>query len=310
MRIVFFGTGEFALPALKRLMKSGHEIAAVVTQPDRKRGRGWNVRPTPVKAFAEQVAPGIAIFQPERTSEEEFTMHLKDKNADLFVVIDYGQLLDKEVLQIPRKYCVNLHPSILPKYRGASPVNWAILNGEDETGNTVIRMDARMDAGNIILQETIAINSRENADDLEKRLSATGAELVIKALELIEAGKERFLEQDEKKATYAPKLKKEQGEVSWEAQAAEVIRKIRGMQPWPGAFTYLDGRCMKITEAVEDTAEAKGAKPGAVLNEKTFVVNTGEGAVRISRVQLDGKKVMTTEEFLRGHKLSAGTVLG
>ena len=309
MKIVFFGTGKFGLPALKKLLKSSHEVAAVVTAPDRKKGRGWNIQPMPVKAFLEQAAPGMDIFQPAKALEAAFIGSLKGIGADIFVVVDYGRLLGKEILEVPRKYCVNLHPSLLPRYRGASPVNWAILNGEEETGNTVIRMTERMDAGSIIMQETTKIGGDENVVDLLERLSRRGADLLSKALDAIEAGQERFREQDENAVSYAPKLEKKQGRIDWAASAPEIIRKVRGMQPWPGAFTYLDGRMIKILKAGPAGAGADAGTPGTVCGEGKFIVNTGSGAVRINILQLEGKKAMTSDEFLRGYRLRKGAML-
>ena len=310
MKIIFFGTGKFGLPALKKLIESGHEIAAVVTQPDRKRGRGWNVQPAPVKAFMEQISPGIDILQPGKASDQAFVDSLKEIGADVFVVVDYGQLLNREILELPGKYCINLHPSLLPRYRGASPVNRAILNGDTETGNTVIRMTERMDAGSMIMQEETGITEHENAVMLLERLSRSGAGLLLKTLEVIEAGKESFNEQDESAASYAPKLEKSEGEIDWTRPAVEIARKVRGMQPWPGAFTCFNGKTLKILEAgIADAGEKPGA-PGTIHDEKEFVVNTGKGAVRVNKLQLAGKKAMTREEFLRGHQLKKDATLG
>ncbi len=310
MKVIFFGTGKFGLPTLRKLVESDHQIVAVVTQPDRKRGRGWNVQPTPVKALVEQMSPGVSIFQPEKVSDPGFVDSLKNIDADVFVVVDYGRLLSREILELPRKGCVNLHPSLLPRHRGASPVNRAILSGDKETGNTVIKMAERMDAGRIIMQERTGIGEDENAAGLLERLSRSGADLILKALEVIEAGKEDLKEQDEKEASYAPKLEKKEGEIDWGRPAEEIARKVKGMQPWPGAFTFLDGRTLKILEAaVIDVAEKAGV-PGAVLGEGEFIVNTGKGALRVDRLQLEGKKVMTSNEFLRGHRFEKGTVLG
>jgi methionyl-tRNA formyltransferase len=310
MKIIFFGTGKFGLPTFKGLIESDHEVAAVVTQPDPKRGRGWNVQPTPVKALAEQISPGINIFQPEKVSDPVFTASLRKIGADVFVVVDYGQLLSKEILELPRKYCVNLHPSLLPKYRGASPVNRAILNGDAETGNTVMKMAERMDAGSIIMQEKTGIAAHEDAAGLLERLSRTGADLMLRTLEAIETGRESLVEQDENEASYAPKLRKQEGEIDWARPASEIIRKIKGMQPWPGAFTYLGGKMLKILEAVIADAGDKGGIPGTIRDEKELLVNTGEGAIRVNKLQLAGKKAMTQAEFLRGHRLEKGAHLG
>lgn len=300
MRIIFFGTGKFAIPSLKRLMNSRHEVLAVVTLPDAKSGRGMNPRPTPVKAFIEQAAPAIPVFQPGKVNDKKFTDPLRLLEADVFVVIDYGSKLSKELLGLPAKYCVNLHPSLLPKYRGASPVNWAILSGDKETGNTVIKMAEQMDAGDIITQKATAIGDDEDAVSLEERLSQAGAELLADTLEAIEKGEERPVKQDESKASYAPRLQKKQGRIDWSEDAAIIERKVRGMKPWPGTFTYLNKKLLKIHGArITDTGSNAG-KPGTFEDTAGFIVRTGKGALQITRLQPEGKRVMTAEEFLRG----------
>ncbi len=309
MRIVFFGTGKFAVPVLKRLLASDHEIAAVVTQPDKKKGRGWNVQPTPVKAVVEQMRPEVHVFQPEKASEASFIDEMRGMGADFFVVVDYGKKLPKVLLDLPGKYCINLHPSLLPKYRGAAPVNWAVLNGDKETGNTVIKMSEEMDAGDIIAQEKVEIGEDETAVSLLERLSRDGADLVMKVIDMAEAGEESFTAQDEKGASYAPRLTKEQGRIDWTISAAEITRKVKAMQPWPGAFTSLGGRTLKIIEACTESGTSD-APPGAVTDVKAFIVSTGEGSVRIKMLQIEGKKIMPVREFLKGHRIEKGTVLG
>jgi len=274
MRLIFFGTGKFGVPTLKKLFSSGHEIAAVVSQPDKPKGRGWNVQPTAIKAVTEKLSPGLDILQPENTSDNDFMKYLKGKDPDLFVVIDYGKFLKKELLDIPRKYCINLHPSLLPKYRGAAPINWAILNGEQETGATVIKMNERMDAGNMITQEKLDIGGNDTAEDLSIKLSQLGADLVY-----------------------------------WTKSALEVTRKVRGMQPWPGAFTVLEGKTLKIKKASIAEPEDKGYPPGTICDEKKFIITAGEGAIQVQELQLEGKKTMQVHEFLRGHSIKRGASL-
>ena len=257
MRIIFFGTGKFAMPTIKSLLDSNHELAAVVTQPDSKQGRGWNLLPPLVKAFVEKAAPELEVLQPENASEEEFIRYLRAAGADVFVVVDYGKILPSEVLDVPKKGCLNLHPSLLPKYRGASPLNWVIVNGEKETGITVIMMNERMDAGSIVAQEATPIGE-EDAVELGERLSREGAGLVMKSLAAIADGSASPREQDEEKASYASKFKKNDGEVDWTQPAANICARIKGLQPWPGAFTRLDGRTLKILKAkVADTGVEK-----------------------------------------------------
>lgn len=310
MKIVFFGTGSFGVPALKRLLGSAHEVVAVVTQPDKKKGRGWSVMPTQVKAAMEQIAPAMDILQPEKISDGEFIAAIRGMDPDIFVVVDYGRILGEELLDVPRKYCINLHPSLLPEYRGASPVNKAILNGDEETGNTIIRMNLRMDAGSIIMQEKVRIGAEEDAVMLEERLSQNGAELLLKALEKIEAGREEFLEQDEAAATYAPRLTKKDGRIDWARAAIEIDRQVKGLVPWPGAFTFLDGKVLKIHKAGIISGGGVSAPPGSVIDANKLIVKAGQGDICIKKLQLEGKKTMSAESFLKGYPLNPGTVLG
>jgi methionyl-tRNA formyltransferase len=311
MKIVFFGTGDFGMPALKKLLNSGHDIAAVVTQPDKRKGRGWKVQPTPIKAILEKTAPWMPVFQPEELSDKDFLSHMAGIGADVFVVIDYGKILKSDILDMPGKYCVNLHPSLLPKYRGAAPVNRAILGGEKETGITVIKMNERMDAGDIILQEKMAIDEYESVVDLFGRLSQAGADLVLKALDEIGQDRERPIAQKEEDATYAPKLQKAEGKIEWARDASDIVLKVRGLQPWPGTYTYLDGKLIKVLQAAAEEMPEGETSPGQVISAVSkFIVSAGKGAVRIARLQPEGRKAMTSDEFLRGHDVYQGKVLG
>jgi methionyl-tRNA formyltransferase len=309
MRIIFFGTGTFGIPTLRRLIESPHKVLAVVTQPDRKKGRGWKVQPTPVKEFIGKTHPEMEVIQPGKASDPGFVKHLETMNADLFVVVDYGQILSKELLDVPSKYCVNLHPSLLPKYRGPSPVNWAIMNGDGETGNTVIKMNEHMDAGDMILQEETVLKGDETAGELLERLSCEGAGLVVKALELIEKGAENMVEQDESRVTHAPKLTKEMGRIDWNRPAQEIIRQVRAMSPWPGAFTYLDGKVLKVHKAELCDENAKG-RPGEICDTEKFTISACNGKICVKVLQLEGKKAMSPGEFLRGYHIKDGTILG
>jgi len=298
------------VPTLGKLLEGRHEVVLVVTRPDRKKGRGWGVQPTPVKEFVRNSGCVVLVRQPEKTSEEDFVDFLRKLDADIFIVTDYGLFLQKDLLSIPKRYCINLHPSLLPKYRGAAPVNRAILNGETVTGNTVIKVTERMDAGSIIMQERVKIGAEENAAELSERLSSSGADLILKALKVIEEGKEVLREQDEGEATFAPKLEKDEGRIDWSASAVEINGKIRGMQPWPGAFTYLDDRLLKILEAEADDNGNGSARPGTVRDKEKFIINTGGGTLCVKTLQVEGKKTMSRDEFLRGHHLQEGMVLG
>jgi len=310
MKIIFFGTGNFALATLKKLIESNHNLLAVVTQPDRKKGRGWKIAPQPIKTFIQENRPEVPILQPEKVSDNNFIEDLKKINTDIFVVVDYGQILGEEVLRIPKKYCINLHPSLLPKYRGAAPLERAVLAGEKKTGNTIIVMNSRMDAGDIIAQVETTIAEREDIVRLSFRLAAEGADLVIKALNEIVSGEEKPRAQNEREATYAPKLKKEEGNIDWSNSAEEIERKVRGLKSWPGAFTYLDGKMLKIIETEIAVSANEDHSPGEVYGDKKIFVSTGKGSILITKLQLEGKKIMPAEEFLKGHSIIDGTVLG
>lgn len=311
MRIVFFGTGDFGVPAVKRLLGSGHDMLLAVTRPDARTGRGWKVQPAPIKAILEKTAPWMNVLQPEDLSDKAFLSFLEKARADVFVVVDYGNMLKKEILDMPKKYCLNLHPSLLPRYRGSSPVNRAILEGEKETGNTVIRMNERMDAGEIISRETTAIGEHEDAVSLAERLAQSGAELLIKTLDEIDAGTEQLTPQEEEKATYAPKLRKSEGRIDWNEDASFIVRKVKAFKPWPGAYTYLNGKILKIAQAsVEYVSPEQGTPASVICAGPPLVVSAGKNAVRIAVIQPEGKRPMTSDEFLRGHDISKGTTLG
>ena len=310
MRLIFFGTGEFGVPALKALLGSDHEIVLVVTQPDREKGRGWKVQATPIKAFLTETASDVEIYQPEKASHEESIDFIKAKHADLFVVVDYGQLLKKNLLSVPSKYCINIHPSLLPKYRGASPLNYCMLNGDKETGVTIFKMDEAMDAGDIIVTEKVPVNDDDDVVSLAKRLSDIGADLVVKVVFQIVSGEENFLKQDDKQATYAPKIAKQQGEIDWKKPTSAISGMIKGLKPWPNAFTYLDGKRLKILDAINVDIKESGMNPGSVYDQEKFIIITGDGAIKINKLQLEGKKEMNVDEFLRGYNLNDGKLLG
>ncbi|MBL7072434.1 MAG: methionyl-tRNA formyltransferase [Candidatus Omnitrophica bacterium] len=310
MNIIFFGTGNFALATLKKLIESNHNLLAVVTQPDRKKGRGWKIARQPIKTFIQENRPEVPIFQPEKVSDNNFIENLKKIDSDIFIVVDYGQILAKEILQIPQKYCINLHPSLLPKYRGAAPIQRAVLAGENKTGNTIIVMNERMDAGDMIAQTEVKISETEDVEALSLRLSSEGADLMIKTLSEIANGKETRCAQNEQEATYAPKIKKEEGKIDWANPAEEINRKIKGLKPWPGAFTHLDGKVLKIFKAEVVDSEGKSHIPGTICSDKSFLVSAGDKNIRIIRLQLEGKKIMPAKEFLKGRNLKYGMVLG
>jgi len=307
MNIVFFGTAEFAIEPLEALLGSAHKVLAVVTQPDRPRGRNLKLSPPPTKAPA--LSKNIPVFQPLDASGAEAVKYLKGLNADLFVVIAFGQILRKNILSIPKVYAINLHGSLLPKYRGAAPTNWAIINGDKTSGVTVIKMNERMDEGDILLKREIAIEPDDTNITLNEKLSSSGADALLEAIGLIEKNAAVPEKQDESKVTYAPKLKKEDGLIDWKEPAAVIHNKVRGLLPWPGAHTVYNGKVLKIlkTEAADSPEYDIGAGEVAdIIKDRGIVVRTGSGNLVIKYLQLEGKKDMDADSFTRGHKISIG----
>jgi len=317
MKIIFFGSSNFAVHILEELAR-GEDISLVVTQPDRQKGRALKIAPTPVKSKAEEL--GIKTFQPPRINTKESVEFLKKFNADLFVVVSFGQILSKAVLDLPRLRCINIHASLLPKYRGAAPINWAIANGEKETGVTVMKMDEKMDEGDIILKEVVFVSEEDDAVTLSEKLSRKGAKLLLDTIRLMRDNEVEFIPQDHSKATYAPKLKKEDGIIDWKKSAGEINNRIRAFVPWPGCFTYLDKKILKICKAmpVHLPGEPDGSpgrwtknEPGTIVefNKKDMFVKTGKGVLSIQELQLEGSRRMTAEEFIAGHKqISPGLI--
>ena len=306
-RIVFFGTPSFALSALRTLFEGPEEVIAVVTQPDREKGRGRKVLFSPVKELALQ--HGLTPFQPEKAKEEVFQEALKILQPDLIVVVAYGQILPKSILKIPKYGAVNVHASLLPKYRGAAPIAWAILKGERVTGVTTMVMDEGMDTGDILLQAEIPIGDEETCESLHDRLASLGARLLRETLEKMRSGNIRPLSQDHSKATYAPPLKKEDGHIIWKKEAKEIDRQVRGFNPWPGAFTQWGDRLLKIYKGEIKEGTPTGKTGAVVWVGSDFIeVETGKDSYRIEEVQLEGRKRMAIRDFLSGHPVSVGTV--
>ncbi len=308
MKIIFFGTSEFAIPSLRELLKSKHQVLAVVTQPDRPSGRRLKLSPPPTKVLA--LANGISVYQPEDASSHEAVDYLRKIAPDLFVVISFGQILKREVLSVPRLYAINLHGSLLPKYRGAAPTNWAVINQDRTTGVTVIRMNERMDEGDIILNRELDVEAQDTNITLGEKLSEIGASVLLEALENIEKDKAVFTKQDDALATYAPKLKKVDGLIDWSQSAVSIHNRVRGLIPWPGAYTYYEGKVLKIFKAVfQDAASAEDAKAGEVVDvvkNRGVVVRTGYGDLVIMHLQLEGKSILDADSFVRGHKIPRG----
>ncbi|HAK60283.1 MAG TPA: methionyl-tRNA formyltransferase [Nitrospiraceae bacterium] len=303
MRLVFMGTPQFAVQPLQALVEARHDVAGVVTRPDKPSGRGRSVSAPPIKRIADLL--GLTLYQPKRVRDAEFIETLRQINPEAIIVAAYGQILPREILSLPVHGCINIHASLLPLYRGAAPINWAIIRGEVQSGNTIMQMDEGMDTGSILMQESVPIEPGDTAGTLSQKLSALGARLITAALPLITAGKIAPLSQDDSKATVAPLLKKTDGLIDWSSSALEIHNRVRGLTPWPGAYTFLDGNVIKILEA---EALPGNGEPGLIsLKEKDVLdAGAGEGTVRILRIQPAGKKPMAAADFLRGHKTLAG----
>jgi methionyl-tRNA formyltransferase len=284
------------------------EVVGVITQPDREKGRGRKMVISPIKELALQ--HGLTVLQPEKVKEEAFQDALSGLQPDLFVVVAYGQILPKPVLNIPKYGAVNVHASLLPGYRGAAPIAWAILKGEKVTGVTTMVMDEGMDTGDILLQTEVPIGDEETCENLHDRLGSLGAQLLLKTLEKMKAGDIRAIPQDHSKATNAPPLKKENGYIDWRKGAAEIDRQVRAFNPWPGAFTKWGDRLLKIYRG-EIRERTPAGKPGAVVwvGSDFIEVEAGKDSYLIEEIQLEGRKKMTIRDFLSGHSISAGTVL-
>lgn len=310
MKILFWGTPVFALPSLRALSEEGHDVVGVVTQPDRPAGRGRTTRASPVKREAE--TEGYPLFQPERARGEEFVSRLRELDPDLSVVAAYGQILRREVLELPRHGSINVHASLLPALRGAAPINWAIIRGHTETGVSIMHMVERMDAGAVYLQAREPIGPEETATDLTSRLSEVGAATLVEALALLEIGELTPVEQDEEQATYAPRLTRADAKVDWTVDAHDVDCLIRGLDGVPGAWTSWQGAGLKLFRPLPLPDEAHGAEPGAVLAAaphdpaQGLKLACGRGAIWIREVQPAGKRRMTTVEWLRGRGPAEG----
>ena len=309
MRIVFLGTGDFAVPSLEALLGAGHDVAAVVTQPDRERGRGRHVAPPPVKPVAE--ARGMGVLQPRRIREDSAIAALREMRPEVLVVVAYGQILPKAVLDLARRGAVNVHASLLPRWRGAAPIQWAIAAGDTETGVTTMQLDAGLDTGPILLARSTAIGPEETAADLSPRLAALGAEVLLATLGGLADGTLRPTPQDSSRATLAPLLKKEDGRIDWGRPAEVLACRVRGFQPWPGAFALHDRRLVKILRArLEAVGEGAGvAPPGTVLavDETGIVVACGEASrLRLLEVQPESRRPMPAAAYASGARLSPG----
>lgn len=311
MKIVYMGTPDFAVAPLEAILKAGHEVTAVVTQPDRQKGRGREVQYSPVKECA--LSYGIPVLQPLKIKEKDAVEELRKYPADIFVVAAFGQLLSEEILNMPRFGCINIHASLLPAYRGAAPIQWCVINGEEKTGVTIMQMAKGMDTGDILLQKEVVLDEKETGGSLFDRLMETGAELIVEALPKIEAGELIPVVQKEELATYAGKITKDMGNIDFAKSAVTIERLIRGLNPWPSAFTHYKGKILKIWEAdvVSECVNAENPVPGTVIamDKESFTLAAGEGALRIRSLQPEGKKRMSCAEFMRGYEVKVGEAL-
>ncbi|MDD3253730.1 MAG: methionyl-tRNA formyltransferase [Lachnospiraceae bacterium] len=313
MRIVFMGTPDFSVPTLERLLESRHEVIGVVTQPDKPKGRGKEIAMSPVKETA--LRHKIMVYQPVRAREASFVEEMRALQPDVMVVIAFGQILSKELLEVPKYGCVNIHASLLPKYRGAAPIQWAVLNGDAETGITTMMMDVGMDTGDMLEKLVVPLEKNETGGSLFDRLSLLGGDLILSTLDKLEAGTLVRIPQNHDEATHVKKISKSMGDIDWTKDAAAIERLIRGLNPWPSAFTHWNGKMLKLWEAevLPDRAggDAQKAACGEVLEAAgdALKVQTGDGILKITGLQLEGKKRMDVAAFLRGYPVQAGSVL-
>lgn len=338
MKIVFMGTPDFSVGALEALIAAGHELAAVVTQPDKPKGRGHALQTTPVKDAA--LAHGLPVWQPKKVRDPAFLEDLKQVQPDAVVVVAFGRIIPQAVLELPKYGCINVHASLLPKYRGAAPIQWAVIEGEAVSGVTIMRMDQGLDTGDMLSRVEVPLAEDETGGSLFDKLSQAGAEQLVKTLADLEAGRIQPQKQPAESPTdYARMIQKADGRIDWTRDALSLERLIRGLNPWPSAFTYLKGKTLKIWKAAlvpsaqgEDSPQGKSSsqekspcrqetlslqespahRPGEILSadKEGLVIQTGKGALEILELQLEGKKRMEAEAFLRGYALEVGSLLG
>src|ERR1051326_2915782 len=306
LRLVFLGTPAFAVPTLEAIARADHDVPLVVTQPDRPKGRGQTAAAPPVKEAALRL--GIEVYQPERVRRPEAVERLGSIGADAMVGVGYGEILSQNVIDLAPLGIINVHASLLPKYRGAGPIQWAIVNGETRTGVTTMRIDAGLDTGDMLLKRETEIGPEENAGELGRRLAAMGADLLVQTLAPIrEIVPEK---QDNSQATYAPLLKKEDGAIDWSQPAAAIHNRVRGLQPWPGAYTTFRGHALHIWRAALAAPGSGGQRPGKIAGLRPLVVACGSGALELLEVQLEGRKRMPAADFANGQRLTENDSLG
>ena len=307
MRVIYMGTPDFAVGALEEIIKAGHEVVLVVTQPDKPKGRGKTMQFTPVKECA--LEHGLEVFQPVKVRESANIEYLRKFNPDIIVVAAFGQILPKAILDMPKYCCVNIHASLLPKYRGAAPFQWAIINGDEVTGVTTMRMAEGIDTGDMIAKRQVRIAEDETGGSLFDKLADVGGKLCVETLKMIEDGTAEYTPQDSEQATHTSMIRKELGEIDWGKSAVEIERLIRGLNPWPSAYTHLNNKTFKIWKAAV-LDEAYACEPGCIcrVSKNEMHVMTGDGVLSLLEVQLEGKKRMDIESFLRGFSVEEGTI--
>lgn len=309
MKVLFMGTPEIAATILKAIINSKHEVVGVVTQEDKPKGRGKTLAAPPVKEVA--LEHGIEVFQPHIIKEENAIERLRQFEADIFVVAAYGKILSKAILDMPKYGCINAHASLLPKYRGAAPIQWSIIDGEKLTGITVMQMDEGLDTGDMLFKSVVEIADDDTADTLYDKLSICGGSLIVEALDRIEEGDIHPVKQDDTQATYAKMLDKTLGRVNFGKPAAEIERLVRGLNSWPGTYTYINGKTLKIWKSAVSDKPSNG-EPGTIYSSDNgrLFVNTADIALELIEIQLEGKKRMDVKSFMLGYKIEAGEKLG
>ena len=310
MKVIFMGTPDFAVGTLKALIASEHEVAAVVTQPDKPKGRGKAMQYTPVKEVA--VEAGIPVLQPVKVRDPQVVEELRAYQADVIVVVAFGQIIPKSILEMPKYGCINVHASLLPEYRGAAPIQWAVIDGKEKTGVTTMQMDEGLDTGDMLLVEEVALAENETGGSLFDKLCEVGADVLLKTLE--ELPKNTLVPKKQPKESptpYAAMLTKEMGQINWDRSAAEIERLVRGLNPWPSAYTHLNGKTLKIWKASVKEGQAEEVQNGEIVNvtKKELLVKTGEGLLSLDEVQLEGKTRMPADAFLRGYAVEKGVLL-
>lgn len=310
MKIIFMGTPDFAVGTLEALVEAGHEVVLAVTQPDKPKGRGKTMQFPPVKEAA--LAHNIEVYQPTKVRKPECVEFLRKYDPELIVVVAFGQILSEEILTMPKYGCINVHASLLPKYRGAAPIQWAVLNGEAVTGVTIMQMDAGIDTGDILEQAEVVLQADETGGSLFDKLASAGAKLCVQTIAHMQEGTIKAVKQNEAKASHTGKITKDMGKIDWQEPADVIERKVRGLNPWPGAYTSLNGKTLKIWKAQVLANDTGNAEAGLVVlaDKAHLVVQTGAGRLSLLELQLSGKKRMQADAFLCGCQIKEGTIFG